>query len=209
MNDEKTQETVKNPGGMPAKTLILIIILAAAAILLLSFALKQKNIQLPNQATQVKESPAHTTLSISSNPKQLSTTYTDDITIDTGSNMVTGIQLELTYDPKVLTAVDVTPGTFFENSNVLIKKVDSVNGRITYAVGVSLGEKGKSGKGVIASLHFSLIPGLKLPVATVISFLPKTQVSAQETIESVLKDTSNANLTLGQVLTSPTTTPSK
>lgn len=201
MENQTSKSPEKAPGGMPAKTLILIIVLAVAAILLLSFAFKQKNIQLPgSQTNTVKESPAHTTLALSSIPKKLLTTYTDDVTIDTGTNVVTGVQLELTYDPQVLTAVDVTPGTFFENSNVLIKKVDAANGRITYALGVSLGEKGKSGKGVIASLHFALIPGQKLPVATTISFLPKTQVSAQETIESVLNNTADAHLTLGQSL---------
>lgn len=205
MDDTKTQTPEKIQGGMPAKTLILIIVLAAAAILLLSFAFNQKNIQLPNQTTKVKESPAHTTLSLSSNPKLLSSSYTDEVTIDTGANVVTGVQLELSYDPKVLTAVDVTPGTFFENSNVLIKKVDTVNGRITYALGVALGEKGKSGKGVIASLHFALIPGQTQPVTTTITFLPKTQVSAQETIESVLNKTEDANLTLEQASAQPST----
>lgn len=198
MDETKTQE-VKSSGGMPAKTLILVVILAAIAILLLSFAFKQKNalVQTPNNPTGVQASPAHTTLSLSSNPKLIGSSYTDDVTIDSGANIVTGVQLELTYDPKVLTAVDVTPGTFFENSNVLIKKIDTVNGRITYALGVALGEKGKSGIGVIASLHFALVPGPSLPVTTVISFLPKTQVSAQETVQSVLKETSDANLTLG------------
>ena len=198
MEQQTGEQEVKSSTGIPAKTLVLVVVLAAAAILLLSFAFKQTKNLLQNNPTVVKQSPAHTSLSLSSDPKLNSSTYTEDVNIDTSSNVVTGVQLELTYDPKVLTAVDVTPGTFFENSNVLIKKVDTVNGRVTYALGVTLGEKGKSGKGVIASLHFALIPGQKLPVITAINFLPKTQVSAQETIESVLKDTSNANLTLGK-----------
>ncbi len=122
-------------------------------------------------------------------------TYSMDVNLLSGRNRVNAVQLELSYDPKVLTNVDVKPGAFFTNPIVLLKNVDETAGRISYALALSPVTGGKIGTGTIAVLTFSSnAPGQK----TSIKFLSKTQVTAQGIRASVLKSTIDTTFTLSQ-----------
>ena len=77
-------------------------------------------------------------------------TFTITITITTRDNLVNGAQLELSYDPSVISVTEIAPGDFFAKPVEYAKKIDEKAGEITYAAG-SFAEK--KGTGVVATLE--------------------------------------------------------
>lgn len=211
----KTVPTVSVPekphkGGFPMKTLLLIIVLALITTGLVTLALlPKKPAPEPTPVTQITPNPAQTILTISSTPIPQATpsSYTTDVVINTGQNKVTSVQLELSFDPNILTKVDITPGAFFINPSVELKNIDMENGRITYAISPGDGT-GALGQGILAKISFT---AAKNSTLTTIDFLPKTKVTAEDVLESVLKSSIGASFILGTVPTlivTPTATPS-
>jgi hypothetical protein len=183
---------------MPRKTLVLIVFLAIVTTGLLILAL------IPVKTTPkstVIITDAQTDLSFSAPIISSGSARWSNVEIATGKNKVTAVQLELTFDPKALTNVDIAPGTFFTNPAILLKKIDRVNGRITYAFGIGLGQKAVTGQGTLAVVTF--IPVAGKTDSTSINFLPKTEVAAQGQNMSVLKKSSGTTISL----ISPTQTP--
>jgi hypothetical protein len=189
------QPEVKSPN----RTFLLILGLIIVTVTLLSIALLPKKANTPvskNFQTQRQEK-AKTTLTLSPEAvKDSDGFYNLNVFVDSDTNKLTGSQLELTYDPKAVTIVDIVPGQFFQSPNVLLKKIDQTNGRITYAVATGLGQPGIAGKGTVATIKFKTNPGQKLPLTISFGFLPKTEVSSEETIESVLRKTVDTKLTI-------------
>jgi hypothetical protein len=201
-NMNKSDNTKK---GFPKKTLMLIIGLALIAIGLIALALnKNKTFQSTQTAQPVIETPTlsdsvQTILSFSPLPIRLATpsSFSSDILINTGQDHVNKVQLEISYDPKILTKVDITAGPYFTDPQVLIKTIDSENGRISFALGVQNGEKGLLGQGVLAKLTFSMLQKNTTATASAgFLLLPKSQVSADGIYESVLKSTIDAKYNL-------------
>lgn len=209
-NQEQTAEQTPKKGGFPIKTLLLIIVLALITVGLIALAVMPKQeSKEPQPQAQITPNPIQTVLTISSLPVPQATpsSYITDVIINTGQNNVTSVQLELVYDPLVLTKVDITPGAFFINPKIALKNIDEKTGRITFALSSS-DSQGALGQGILAKISFTT---LKKNVSTTIDFLPKTQVSAEDTAESVLKSTVGALFNLGTIPTlivSPTATPS-
>lgn len=127
--------------------------------------------------------------------------YTLPINITTGNNKVTAVQLEMQYDPKILTNVSVTPGSFFKNPVVLLNQIDAKTGRISYAFGISPAEQGVVGNAVAAILIFKT--STTAPEQTAILFLPKTLVTAEGITQSVLKSATPINITVEQSIVTP------
>ncbi len=121
-----------------------------------------------------------------------------DISMDTGANNIHLVQLELGFDPKVIENIDITAGTFLSHPTVLLKNIDYASGRISFAAS----SDNISGKGIVATLSFSIIPGNKQK-QTIINFLPKTSVGDKKVNTSVLKKVTPLVL----FLTSQTPTP--
>lgn len=191
----QTTEQLPKKGGFPIKTFILILTLALITVGLIVLAVMPKPPQeKPQPQAQITPNPIQTVLTISSAPVPQSTpsAYTTDVIINTGQSVVTSVQLELSYDPTVLTKVDIKPGSFFINPKVELKNIDETNGRITFALS-SLDSQGALGQGILAKISFKT---LKTNVSTTIDFLPKTKVSAQGFSESVLKSTVKASFNL-------------
>lgn len=138
-----------------------------------------------------KESFAQTVLSFGDSSVIDSTAstinYSMPVNISTGKNKVTAVQLELQYDPKILTNMAITSGPFFTKSDVLLNKIDTENGRISYAIIIGLTDEGVVGDGVVVNLTFST--SALVPAKTKITFLSKTKVTAEGISESVLKQT--------------------
>lgn len=193
---------------MSKRTLFLIFALSIITFALLMIALYQPQAPKTAQTVIVKESAAQTDLSFG-NPSiatSSSTTilnYSLPIRITSFKNKVTAVQLELQYDPKILTNVVVVPGPFFANPETFLNQIDVKTGRISYAFGAGLKDPGVIGKGIVANLTFSVKAGTE--EKTAIIFLPKTLVTAEGISESVLKQTVNALFTVGVV---PPSTPS-
>lgn len=176
---------------MPRTTIMLIGFLGALTVGLVFLALYIKpfeNVKTPETSKGKKQaSYAHTTLKIG-DPIQASTTsaaYSSDVDIETGENKITAVQIELSYDPEALTNVDIKPGVFVPNALVLLKKIDPVEGRITLALALPLGQKGIQGQGNVAVITFTQ----KENSTSAVNFLPKTQVTAEGISQSVLKST--------------------
>lgn len=204
--------TPPKKGGFPIKTFLLILVLALITAGLVTLALLPKT-PTKDETTPVAEvtpNPVQTTLTISSTPVPQATpsSYTTDVVINTGQNKITQVQLELSYDPNVLTKVNIESGPFFVNPEILLKNIDQKNGRITFALSPADG-LAALGQGIVAKISFSSFTKNTTP--TKIDFLPKTKVTALDTSESVLKSTVGATFSLGTVPTlivSPTGTPS-
>src|SRR6185437_11413714 len=130
---------------MPKKTLALISGLVVVTIVLFIIALRagqqsQAPSVPPAQQTQPTVAvPAHTVLQINPNPLTVAPGQVGhvNITMDTQDNNVTAVQLELGYDPRVISNVKVTPGPLFTNPVVLIDKNNPTTGRYTYAFGIT------------------------------------------------------------------------
>jgi len=169
--------------------LILLLIVSAAGLMYLSLNTK------PAPTTSVPVSIAQTTLVMTPPVASTSGLLNSDIRVNTNGNTATAVQIELSYNPKDLGDVDITAGTFFKNPLELFKKIDTQNGRVSYAVGVSLGDKGAPGNGVVAKLSFSK---LKTTGTTSISFLPKSIVTSSGISQSVLKSATGLTFDLSK-----------
>jgi hypothetical protein len=181
-----TAHAEKKSGWMPKKTFFLIALLVLVTVCLLALAL------IPNlKGPIIKSKPvanidyAQTQLSFSPPVIATPSGYKADVLISTGKNKVTAAQLEINYDPKLLTNIDIKPGSFFTDPTILLKKVDAVNGRLVYVLGIGIGGTPATGKGTVAIISFSTLPNLTT-IKTPINFLPKTAVTAVGYVQSVL-----------------------
>ncbi|MCL4353337.1 cohesin domain-containing protein [Patescibacteria group bacterium] len=196
----------------PIKTLLLIVVLGGIVAILIGISLYYKPSTPPALVTPVTPTltdPVQTTLTVSSSPVSISTAsaqYSTDIIINTGQDSVNTVQLELSYDPSAIGNVDIVPGPFFTNPQVLLKTIDQANGRVSFALGVQNGQPGSLGQGILAKFIFT---SLKKNAKVFIQLLPKSQVTADGYSQSVLKSTVDASFYPNSipVLNSPTPTP--
>lgn len=196
---------------MSRKTLALIITLLVLTIILVVVAIYTQGKQASNtdgQAAQEQASLstptpefAQTTLLLSPNPVYPNNTgstsaTTVNVEIDTGTNEVSAVQLEIQYDPSVLTNMRVTPGDFFPTPNVLpIGGVDQRNGRITYAIGPANIRQSQKGTGTVAVLHFTprTVAGV---TESEITLLESSLVTQLGQAKSVLKERKSTRVVL-------------
>ena len=95
------------------------------------------------------------------------------------------VQLEIAYDPTVLTATSVLPGTFFTKPTVALQNISSDVGRISYALkcpqsqtNLGMTDCANAGTTTLATLTFLVNPLAAKPKTT-ITFLPKTLVRSK------------------------------
>jgi hypothetical protein len=194
------EDNEKYKTTFPKKTLLLIVFLIIVALGLSTVAIYINSApQFPAPTPTPIIISADTILSISQSPIKTasSSAYKISVLINTGKNRVTKTQLELSYNPLLLNNVDILPGQFFQNGQVLLKNIDTQNGRISFAIEQSSDQNGVTGNGVLAVINF-LINNYKAPIY--INFEPKTQVSADSYSESVLKTTVNGILDFTSLL---------
>jgi hypothetical protein len=189
--------------SMSRKTLILILLLVLVTVGLLVIALipAVKSPVVTKLTTPPALPYAQTKLSLSTPAKLAVNSYSTDVIISSGNNKTTAVQLEISYDPKVLTNVDIKTGSFFTTPVVLLKKIDTVNGRLSYALGINPTQKATSGNGTVATITFSTAANTTA-TQTPINFEPKTAATAVGYAQSVLKQTTGVLFSF-----SPTPTP--
>jgi hypothetical protein len=192
---------------MNTRTLILIVVLGVITIGLVTLAIKSQSPKEPAVTVQPQES------TITEKPvNQTSLLYfekTNDtqptigtssaqpypplrLMLNSGENNVMGAQIELSYDPKVLTNVRIVSPTipdesFFgasANFVVLDNSVKQNEGRISYVIAMSPNSEPKVGVGSLATLTFNKIG----TAPTTITFLEKSNVQQLDTVASVLKE---------------------
>lgn len=193
---------------MPKKTLALITGLVVVTIVLFIIALRagqQQRQQSPAapQGHMMKQQPtpvvpAHTVLKLGTNPLTVSPGQTKsvNITMNTSDNNVTAVQLELGYDPHIISNVKVTPGPLFPNPGLEYGKNNPTAGRYTYMLGISPSGKAINGTGVVATVTFTVLPGTT-GKSMQLGLLPTSLVTARGVAQSVL----NVQKTTGTVIT--------
>lgn len=187
---EETNEIIKK--GKLNKTWLLVIGLVILTVVLLITSFASKNFS-PLKSTTNNENAdfAHTSLSVSEDVRTISEgNYETDVLINTNGDKISGAQIELAFEPTLLTNVDISPGNFLSNPNILIKSIDTKNGTIKFIIAIKPGEKTVGGTGTIATLSFTKISS----DPTNISFLPTSQISTTGLNKSVLKETISADI---------------
>lgn len=175
------------------RTLLLILLLVIAIVGLLALSINTN----PVAKETAPETIAQTVLSITVPRINPDGTLSSDVLINTNGNKVTAVQLELSYNTADLGNFDVKQGTFFKiNSVELLKRIDTDNGKISYALGNGLGQTGVQGTGVVATLTFTKIKTVGI---TSISFNPKTLVTAEGASKSVLRASLSTKFDLSPV----------
>ena len=204
---------------MPKKTTILIIVLLlfTAGLIYIAVKTEQQNpeqieeetiseeeltdlVPTINPQTQISFSPAVIDTSTSSqNPQTVS------ITANTNGQTISGIQLELSYDPAVLTNVEIEPAEnnlFGPNPSVLINSVDPALGRISFAITLpSLDSEEVSGNSNIATITFT--PLQNRVQNTQIVVLPKTTVRSLKSTNSLLQNSMPLNINFSTTSAQP------
>jgi hypothetical protein len=195
---------------MPKKTTILIVILAIITGILIVVAIRSDQTQEFGKKLMTNGAATATPVVIRpyaslyfSTPlidiTRGTTAQAVDIMVDAKDKSVAGAQVELTYDPTVITNVTLTPlvpNQFFgKNPIVLINSVDKTQGRISYAISISLNDSEKTGRGSIGQLSFTVNKFSGVP-STRITFLPKSAVTTQATKFSVLDTTTPLQIVL-------------
>lgn len=194
---------------MPKKTTILIILLAVVTALLIIVALTSETtrnlIPLPNGDNKIQQTTEAPTpkASLYFQPSTLTATTNGqqsvNILVDSAGMGVFGAQIELQYDPRAISNVNIVPAqnNFFGNQpTVILDSVDPTQGRASFAIGANIDGGDKIGTGVVATLTFTpnVFSGLS---TTQIIFLPKTTVtSLQYPDYSILKDSTSLTVTL-------------
>lgn len=191
-------EKSSGPKFISQRTLILILALAGITLFFLFLAIRPqfKKQELVLSPTPTPTPAAQSVLSLQQAQQQTPGTMTYNVVINSNINTVNAVQLELAFDPKVLSNITVTPGPFFPKPVQLIKNIDYKNGRISYALGIQPADYGVKGQGVVATVTFSYVPTAQ---STTITFLPKTIVAAEGVTQSVLRDALPATVQLNQI----------
>jgi hypothetical protein len=201
---------------MPRKTLALISGLVLVTVVLFVIALgigrgPKQLTQDPGPSVPVVEptSVAHSVLALSPNPITVRPGQSGsvDVTIDTSDNAVTAVQLELAYDPTVISNVKVTSGPLFAQPVVLINKNNAKAGRYTYAFGIQPNQATIQGTGSVATVTFTALKSA-LGQQSQLALLPETLVTARGVANSVLKsNTGTLIIVSNDAATTSTTKP--
>lgn len=192
--------------NVPKKTLILIAVLITITVFLLGLAISLSN---QRQAVTVTASVTPTpsvekTANIAFSPASLdlssgSSSAVVSLMVDTGKVPVTGVQIELVYDPAVITDLkllpaDTTNSLFGEPGSYMNLFTDSrTPGDITYAIAINPTGNPIGGTGSVGKISFNVVKGK--PTAQ-ISFGKKTIVTARTTQQSILNLANPLNIKL-------------
>jgi len=177
---------------MPRKTLLLILFLIAVTIGLVLLSVSQQKPETEPQTPAKEIVNADSTLSFGEAVIENGSYFTP-VLIDSGTNKLTGAQLELIFDPNEVTNVKIEEGNYFKNQIVLLNDVNEKTGRITFAVGVQPEESPSMGSGTVAVVAFTPKPGVD---KVNIKFMDKTQVAAKDIRITVLKAATDAKFAI-------------
>lgn len=133
-------------------TLLLLLLVVAIPLTVFIAQQQQELRQRAQQEPTTPPSPS-VTLSLSSPTVSLTPneTYPTSLSINSGSNRITGVDITLTFDPTLLSITGFTPTPLFNNE--LIKTVDNTNGALRYSAVDTVGNT-PSGTAVLGIITF-------------------------------------------------------
>lgn len=188
---------------MPKKTTILIVILAIITGLLILLAVRNDNTLTllnqkdtnPSASASPTQMPSYATLSFSPPVLDVSAAQSNQqtaiIIIDSHGKPISAAQVELSYNPQVISNVTLLPAQvpfFGDDQFVAINSVDATQGRISYAVGIPPQNQEKVGSGNLFTLKFTVNKSSGIS-STQIEILSKSAVTTLSTRGSVLQST--------------------
>lgn len=147
-----------------ATVIITTLILAAIPLTVYLSGRPQKTVTVAAPETKLSISPATKTV-------VLNETFTLNIAINSGNNVVFGTDLEILFNPAILEAQSVSAGDFLNSPQEITKVIDNQAGKITYSLGAF---SSKTGQGTLASISFKAKSG----GSSEISFGSGTSVAA-------------------------------
>ncbi|SRR6266568_3486051 len=114
-------------------------------------------------------------------------------------------QLELAYDPTVLTVNSLSPGAFFTDPTVALQNIDPTTGRISYALRCQPAQRANSASdcvnptaSTLAVITFS-VNSYAIKNTTALSFLPKTVIRTRNG-RDILQGTTGLQLAITKSL---------
>lgn len=112
-------------------------------------------------------------------------------------NKISSVQLEVSYDPKALKFVSIEGVSLLAGKHVFLRKIDEVNGRISFGAENTPGKRQAPIQGTeeLAELVFK---PLKTTGTTEVKMLPESVIKAEGITGSSLVKTKNITLNLGE-----------
>lgn len=151
------------------------------------------------QELRSRAAPA-TSMTLSATPTTVNAgqSFTINVNIDTGSNVIVVGDIVLTYDATKIQATDITAGSFFTSPQV-VGKDTATPGTIKASILSGSTSEAKSGIGTLAVATFTVKSGVAAG-ATTIGIGDKTIISALGTDQgtNVLVSKTPATITVGQ-----------
>lgn len=186
--------------------LILILFLFLGVLLFVMMGIKQNPIIMSLTKPLVTHtSPVRTSLSFATHEEPIipGQALTVPVIIHNPDPRISVIQLELAYDPTILTVTNISPGTFFTKPAVALQNIDPVTGRISYALHCPTSPFSNKAddcvnpsSSTIATLTIYVTP-YAVKNKTVISFFPKTAIRTRDGVD-LLQKTSGLQLILSK-----------
>lgn len=113
----------------------------------------------PTPLPTSSNSQAATTLSLTT-PKAdigINQNLPVSVMINTGTNAVIGVDLDITYNKNQVTLLDITPGSFFTSPDVANKVIDNTAGRAKITIATPPNTSARQGTGTLALLTFRAV----------------------------------------------------
>lgn len=171
-----------------------VILSIAILVLITTLSKRAKEAQKPEVTTVSKEARAQTVLSAvpSKREVRVGETFTIDVVITTGDNLVNGVELYLDYDPSILAIDEVKEGDFFSKPIPLGSSKNTAEGLILFALGSI---DGKKGTGTVVKLSARAV-GRTSGSVEVLTIKPTTLISGFDSKNSVLKEVKGASIVI-------------
>lgn len=173
-------------------------------VVIICFYLSQSNNSTPNQVSRPTPTPQpRQTLLYFSPPSltinsQSQTQEKLNLVIQTNANSIYGADIELSYNPNLITNLHINPGTFILNAESLPTSKNKL-GTLSYIIAVPLKAKPVKGTGILAQISFNINKSaLQQAKSTQISFQPTTSISGFNQQYSVLNVALSEHITYSQ-----------
>lgn len=168
-------------------------------------------VYLVGQRTNVeqKASPA-TSIFISPNnlTKNAGENFTFSVQIDTATNVVTGVDVRLVFDPSVMQIISLQQGAGVTGLDQTISNTyDNVGGTVSYAVFTLNGSNAVTGSGIEVLKVTAVVKGSAVAGSYNISFDSATAASASQEGQNVLISKNPGTLVIGGITSSASPSP--
>jgi hypothetical protein len=174
---------------MPKKLLVLIIIFlfVIGGFLFVTFTYSKKSSFPSFSLKKITPTPeTASTLTFSPNPltAPIGATTSANIVLESQGALPKILQLEIEYDPLILTHMSILPANLSDNQAVLLNKINPNTGRISYAIDISRNTTSKGEPQIVATLQFLPLNPLEKN-ETYINFLPKTTIKGTTEVNTL------------------------